>query len=206
MTRPEPSAPTPRQQEILSWVKTFIRDHGMPPTVREIGGAFEIKSSSVFDLLKALESKGHLRRGDLGARSLIVEDHSQQHDCGCVEVLVMGRVLAPERLWWLVGATILVTAIYGSLGLLVGIVANRLVGVYVVLFAATLDVFLYQNPTVSDPAWFASLLPAHYPTRLALDAAFTPVIDHVAVAGSLAYLVLSGGVAALAFRYTLAVE
>ncbi len=94
MTRPEPSAPTPRQQEILSWVKTFIRDHGMPPTVREIGGAFEIKSSSVFDLLKALESKGHLRRGELGARSLIVEDHSQQHDCGCVEVRVMGRVRA----------------------------------------------------------------------------------------------------------------
>jgi SOS-response transcriptional repressor LexA len=57
---------TPRQEEILKWVKTFIRDHGMPPTVREIGTAFDIKSSSVFDLLQALERKGHLRRGDLG--------------------------------------------------------------------------------------------------------------------------------------------
>jgi repressor LexA len=37
---------TPRQEEILSWVKDFIRDHGMPPTVREIGAAFGIKSSS----------------------------------------------------------------------------------------------------------------------------------------------------------------
>ncbi len=49
---------TARQEEILSWVKGFIREHAMPPTVREIGAAFEIKSSSVFDLLQALERKG----------------------------------------------------------------------------------------------------------------------------------------------------
>ncbi len=94
MGRPEFRTPTPRQQEILDWVKTFIHDHGMPPTVREIGGAFEIKSSSVFDLLKALENKGHLRRGGLGARSLIVEDFSQKQECGCVEVRIMGCIRA----------------------------------------------------------------------------------------------------------------
>jgi repressor LexA len=94
MERPESTLPTPRQQEILDWVKAFIRDHGMPPTVREIGGAFEIKSSSVFDLLKALENKGCLRRGGLGARSLIVEDHDQPHECDCMEVRVVGRVRA----------------------------------------------------------------------------------------------------------------
>ena len=63
---PEKEPLTPRQDEILNWVKGFIHDHGMPPTVREIGTAFDIKSSSVFDLLQALERKGHLRRGDLG--------------------------------------------------------------------------------------------------------------------------------------------
>lgn len=64
---------TPRQREIFDWVRGFIRKNGMPPTVREIGGAFDIKSSTVFELLKALERKGYLRRGDLGARSLIIE-------------------------------------------------------------------------------------------------------------------------------------
>ena len=64
---------TQRQREILEWVKDFIREHGMPPTVREIGSAFGIKSSSVFDLLSAIEKKGYLRRGDRGARSLIVK-------------------------------------------------------------------------------------------------------------------------------------
>jgi repressor LexA len=91
---PEKEPLTPRQDEILSWVKSFIRDHGMPPTVREIGSAFDIKSSSVFDLLQALERKGHLRRGDLGARSLIVKGRVQRHECGCEEVRIVGRVRA----------------------------------------------------------------------------------------------------------------
>ncbi len=94
MPQPDSRVLTPRQQEVLDWVKAFIRDHGMPPTVREIGAAFGIKSSSVFDLLKALEQKGHLRRGDLGARSLIVKGRGRRHECGCEEVRVVGRVRA----------------------------------------------------------------------------------------------------------------
>ena len=96
MARSGTQPPTPRQLEVLNWVKTFIRDHGMPPTVREIGSAFDIKSSSVFDLLKALEQKGHLRRGELGARSLIVKGRSARHECGCEEVRVVGRIRAGE--------------------------------------------------------------------------------------------------------------
>jgi repressor LexA len=94
MPQPDSRAVTPRQQEVLDWVKAFIRDHSMPPTVREIGAAFGIKSSSVFDLLKALEQKGHVRRGDLGARSLIVKGRGRRHECGCEEVRVVGRVRA----------------------------------------------------------------------------------------------------------------
>jgi repressor LexA len=91
---PEKEPLTPRQEEILSWVKGFIREHAMPPTVREIGTAFDIKSSSVFDLLQALERKGHLRRGDLGARSLIVKGRVQRHEWSYTEVRVIGRIRA----------------------------------------------------------------------------------------------------------------
>ena len=62
--------PTRRQREILGWIEEFDILHGMPPTVREIGRAFGIASSSVFKHLKALEKKDFLRRGELGARSL----------------------------------------------------------------------------------------------------------------------------------------
>lgn len=85
---------TARQSEVLAWVKGFIREHSMPPTVREIGAAFGIKSSSAFELLQALERKGELRRGDRGARSLIVKGRAQRHECGCEEVRIVGRVRA----------------------------------------------------------------------------------------------------------------
>ncbi|MBI5570477.1 MAG: transcriptional repressor LexA [Desulfomonile tiedjei] len=84
---------TPRQRETLDWVKNFIREHGMPPTVREIGAAFGIKSSSVFDLLSTLERKGWLRRGDLGARSLIVEGLTNTQS-EISEVPVVGSIAA----------------------------------------------------------------------------------------------------------------
>lgn len=89
---------TPRQRETLDWVKGFIRKNGMPPTVREIGGAFDIKSSTVFELLKALERKGYLRRGDLGARSLIVEDGGKRRGPSQtgVEVPVVGCIAAGQ--------------------------------------------------------------------------------------------------------------
>ncbi len=87
---------TPRQREVLEWVKTFIREHSMPPTVREIGREFGIKSSSVFDLLKALERKGYLRRGELGARSLIVEGRPKKSHRTSVNVPVVGRIAAGQ--------------------------------------------------------------------------------------------------------------
>jgi len=98
MTRANRQPLTARQSEILEWVKAFIREHGMPPTVREIGAAFGIKSSSVFDLLQALERKAYLRRGDLGARSLIVEGESKRRGSsrGSIEVPVVGCIPAGQ--------------------------------------------------------------------------------------------------------------
>lgn len=84
---------TPRQRETLEFVKDFIQEHGMPPTVREIGDAFGIKSSSVFDLLTVLERKGHLRRGGKSARSLIVEGLTNTRS-EISEVSVVGRIAA----------------------------------------------------------------------------------------------------------------
>ncbi len=65
---------SPRQRETLEWMRDFIRRNRIPPTVREIGAAFGTKSSSVFDLLKALERKGHITREPRKARSIVVLD------------------------------------------------------------------------------------------------------------------------------------
>lgn len=98
MARPEIMDLTARQRQILEWVKAFIREHAMPPTVREIGRAFDIESSSVFDLLKTLERKNYLKRGDRGARSLIVEGLRRRRGSGSdiVEVAIVGRIPAGQ--------------------------------------------------------------------------------------------------------------
>ncbi len=83
-----------RQREVLSWIERFIQEHEMPPTVREIGDAFGIKSSSVFDLLKTLERKGYVKRGNLGARSLTVCGATPRAKSGFVELPVVGRIAA----------------------------------------------------------------------------------------------------------------
>src|SRR5437660_11281668 len=64
---------TERQEKILSFIKKSIQDQGYPPTIREIGEHFGIRSTNgVNDHLKALERKGHLLRGGLRGRALRV--------------------------------------------------------------------------------------------------------------------------------------
>src|SRR5512132_3769091 len=66
---------TERQEKILSFIKKSIQDQGYPPTIREIGEHFGIRSTNgVNDHLKALERKGYLMRGELKSRALSVID------------------------------------------------------------------------------------------------------------------------------------
>jgi repressor LexA len=62
---------TPRQYQVLEYIRQSIRDRGYPPTLREIGGHMGIRSTNgVNDHLRALETKGYLTRDDMKSRSL----------------------------------------------------------------------------------------------------------------------------------------
>src|SRR5947208_14934742 len=62
---------THRQREILDFISASIAERGYPPTLREIGEHFNIRSTNgVNDHLKALEKKGHWRREDLKSRAM----------------------------------------------------------------------------------------------------------------------------------------
>ena len=66
---------TEKQTRILSFIGTFSKAQGFPPTIREIGLHFEISAPSVLDHLRALEKKGFIRRVPLKPRCLeIVKD------------------------------------------------------------------------------------------------------------------------------------
>lgn len=54
---------TERQAEILAFIKAEIATKGYPPTLREIGARFGIRSTNgVNDHLNGLERKGYIRR------------------------------------------------------------------------------------------------------------------------------------------------
>jgi len=60
---------TPRQQEILHFIRAFSGEQGVPPTVREIGARFRITPRAAFDHLRALERKGELTRRRAAGRT-----------------------------------------------------------------------------------------------------------------------------------------
>jgi repressor LexA len=64
---------TPRQQKIMQAIETLQRDHGYGPSMREIGDAAGLAStSSVSHQLSVLEKKGLLVRGARRPRSAVV--------------------------------------------------------------------------------------------------------------------------------------
>ncbi|HET6280437.1 MAG TPA: transcriptional repressor LexA [Polyangia bacterium] len=92
---------TDRQQEILNFITSSITERGYPPTLREIGLHFGIRSTNgVNDHLRALEKKGFLQREDLKSRALrpvvlpgAAQARPEPHP-DIVEIPVIGRVAA----------------------------------------------------------------------------------------------------------------
>jgi repressor LexA len=63
---------TDRQKDILRFIAHATEERGFPPTIREIGEEFSIRSTNgVNDHIKALERKGYLSRCDLQSRTLV---------------------------------------------------------------------------------------------------------------------------------------
>src|SRR5256885_3238985 len=62
---------TRRQREILDFINRKVETKGFPPTIRDIGTAFDIKSpNGVMCHLKALEKKGFITREGKSARAI----------------------------------------------------------------------------------------------------------------------------------------
>lgn len=67
----QPLPLTNRQNEILQYIEVQISEHGYPPTIREIGANFGIRSTNgVNDHIQALCRKGYLTHREQKSRSL----------------------------------------------------------------------------------------------------------------------------------------
>lgn len=87
-----------RQQDILEFIKNEVRKKGYPPSVREIGEAVGLASSStVHGHLERLESKGLIRRDPTKPRAIEIldgADNAQIPHAQVVNIPVVGKVTA----------------------------------------------------------------------------------------------------------------
>lgn len=83
---------TPRQQRILDFIRATVQERGYPPTVREIGEAVGLtSSSSVHAQLSNLQRKGLLRRDPSKPRTIELAEHRAT---SATSVPLLGRVAA----------------------------------------------------------------------------------------------------------------
>ncbi|MGI6066993.1 MAG: transcriptional repressor LexA [Bacillota bacterium] len=88
-----------RQKQILSYIKQNINAKGYPPSVREIGKAVGLSSSStVHAHLSTLEQKGYLRRDPTKPRAIEVTDGfwSSRFTKEMIDVPIVGKVTAGQ--------------------------------------------------------------------------------------------------------------
>lgn len=86
-----------RQKEILEYIKDTLRAKGYPPSVREIGEAVGLSSSStVHSHLARLEECGFIRRDPTKPRAIDVLDEAPWRQKAVTPVPLVGRVTAGQ--------------------------------------------------------------------------------------------------------------
>jgi repressor LexA len=90
VTRPA----TPRQAQILTFVRDYAHRHGYSPTYDEIAAEFDISKVTVFEHLTLLEERGLVSRDKHKARSLQLANHLQLPDERPACIRLLGRIAA----------------------------------------------------------------------------------------------------------------
>lgn len=91
------TALTARQKEILDYLQKHLKLHGYPPSVREIGQAIGLSSSSTVHMhLTQLEDKGWIRRDPTKPRAIeiLVKDNQAEDETEIITLPIVGKVAA----------------------------------------------------------------------------------------------------------------
>jgi len=90
-----------RQQRILEFIRQFIKEHDYPPTIREIGAAVGISSTSVVNYhLNVLQERGYIVREREISRGLRLVNMDSLHKAALspernlIRVPLLGRIAA----------------------------------------------------------------------------------------------------------------
>jgi len=92
---------TEAQEKLFNSIADFISVNGFPPTSRELGDVLGITSTSVYEQLERLETKGFIKRKKRTARSIeiIKEPHSTEshsQNVKLIKIPVLGTIAAGQ--------------------------------------------------------------------------------------------------------------
>ncbi len=90
---------TRRQKEVLEFIKSYMKEHKFPPTIREIGEHFGISVRGSYDHVKALEKKGYIRCSVNRSRAIELLPKAEADDEVVKKVPILGNVAAGKPLF-----------------------------------------------------------------------------------------------------------
>lgn len=85
---------TPRQRQIVTFIRDYTHKNGYSPTYDEIAAEFDISKVTVFEHLTKLEDLGLLSKDPHKARSLVLADHVELPDERPSCIRLLGRIAA----------------------------------------------------------------------------------------------------------------
>ncbi|MCX6375426.1 MAG: transcriptional repressor LexA [Armatimonadetes bacterium] len=91
---------TKRQREVYDFILSYIENTQRPPTIREIGEHFGMKSTgTVRDNVLALEKKGYIRQRPRSARGIeLVQREDSRVASGARRIPIVGSIAAGQPL------------------------------------------------------------------------------------------------------------
>jgi repressor LexA len=85
---------TEKQLQIINFIKDFIEEKGVSPTLEEIAQFFHVSKITIYEHIAALEKKGALRKSKNRARSIELISSEEREALSRFRVPVLGSIAA----------------------------------------------------------------------------------------------------------------
>ena len=85
---------TDRQQLVYDYIKSYLKEHGFPPTIREIADNFDVSVKGAYDHVKAIERKGFISTSNNRSRAIELHEAVYPNMEEMITVPLVGQVAA----------------------------------------------------------------------------------------------------------------
>ncbi|MFB6269109.1 MAG: hypothetical protein ABEH83_04140 [Halobacterium sp.] len=172
---------------------------GLLPMLAALAAVVVAGIAGLFLTVDTLDADGWLALCGLPSSALFAARAAALTGATALATVAATAVLAvhavPELPAVFLAATLVLAVTYGFAGAVVGVLFDRLAGVYVLLFAPAVDLFLLHSPLATDAPDGAALTPGRWAGVAAMDAALTTDPNWTALGVGVAYLAAAGAVA-----------